>query len=150
MITEYRHTGLVVNNINKSHKFYCKLLDLKVIQNFVEEGDYFNKLIGGKTLKAKVIKAISPDNIYLELIEFIGVKKIKIKKPKKYTQIGQLHVCFTVKNILSVYKKLKKNRVKFISPPLSSNYDEVKTCFCYDPDFNLVQLVEGKHIKSNL
>ena len=150
MITAYRHTGIVVNNIKKSQKFYCKLLDLKVIQNFIEEGDYFNKLIGGKTLRAKVIKAISKDYIYLELIEFINEKKKKIKKPKKYTEVGQLHICFTVKNIFSIYKKLKKNRVKFISPPLKSDFDPVITCFCYDPDFNLVQLVEGKPIKKKI
>ena len=83
MITEYRHTGLVVNNIKKSYQFYCKLLDLKTIQNFIEHGDYFNKLIGEKNLKAKIIKIISPDNIYLELIEFIKVKKKKNKKTKK-------------------------------------------------------------------
>ena len=110
MITEYRHTGLVVNNIKKSYKFYCKFLDLKVIQDFIEEGDYFNQLIGEKKLKAKVIKAISPDYIYLELIEFINSKREKIKKPKKYTDVGQLHICFTVKNIFSVYKKLKETK----------------------------------------
>ena len=45
MIKEYRHTGLIVNDISKSRKFYCELLNLKIIQNFIEEGDYFNKLI---------------------------------------------------------------------------------------------------------
>tara|TARA_B110000971_G_scaffold211785_1_gene240469 strand:+ start:988 stop:1440 length:453 start_codon:yes stop_codon:yes gene_type:complete len=150
MITEYRHTGLVVNNIKKSYRFYCKFLDLKIIQNFIEKGNYFNELIGEKNLKAKVIKAISPDYIYLELIEFINAKRKKINKPKKYTDVGQLHICFTVKNIFSVYKKLKKNKVKFISPPLKSDFDDVKTCFCYDPDYNLIQLVEGKPIKKKI
>ena len=78
MIKEYRHTGLIVNDISKSRKFYCELLNLKIIQNFIEEGDYFNKLIKEKKLKAKVIKAISSDNIYVELIEFINAKKNKL------------------------------------------------------------------------
>ena len=72
MITRYRHTGLIVRDIQKSRRFYCELLNLKIIQNFIEEGDYFNKLINGKNLRAKVIKAISSDNIYVELIEFIN------------------------------------------------------------------------------
>ena len=75
MIKKYRHTGLIVNNLSKSRKFYCDLLNLKIIQNFIEEGDYFNKLIKEKKLKAKVIKAISPDHVYVELIEFINAKK---------------------------------------------------------------------------
>ena len=79
MLKKYRHTGLIVSDISKSRKFYCELLNLKIIQNFVEEGDYFNKLIKEKKLKAKVIKAISPDHVYVELIEFINAKKNKIQ-----------------------------------------------------------------------
>ena len=147
MITRYRHTGLVVRNIQKSRRFYCDLLNLKIIQNFIEEGEYFNKLINGKNFRAKVIKAISSDNIYVELIEFINAKKLKVKKPKKYTKVGEIHLCFTVKKIDKLYRKLKRNGVKFLSPPLKSVFDPVKTCFCYDPDFNLIQLVEGGNIK---
>ena len=61
-----------------------------------------------------------------------------------------MHLCFTVKNIDGLYKKLKKNKVKFFSPPLKSDYDDVKTCFCYDPDYNLVQFVEGKRIRKKV
>ena len=147
MIIRYRHTGLVVRNIKKSRKFYCDLLNLKIIQNFIEEGEYFNKLINGNNLRAKVIKAISSDNIYVELIEFINTKKLKVKKPKKYTKVGEIHLCFTVKKIDKLYRKLKRNGVKFLSPPLKSVFDPVKTCFCYDPDFNLIQLVQGGNIK---
>ena len=147
MITRYRHTGLVVRNIQKSRRFYCDLLNLKIIQNFIEEGEYFNKLINGKNFRAKVIKAISSDNIYVELIEFINAKKLKVKKPKKYTKVGEIHLCFTVKKIDKLYRKLKRNGVKFLSPPLKSVFDPVKTCFCYDPDFNLIQLVQGGNIK---
>ena len=147
MITNYRHTGLVVKNLERSKKFYCKLLNFKVIQNIIEEGDYFNKLINEKKLRAKVIKARLQDNVVLELLEFINAKKKSIKKPRRYYPVGTMHLCFTVKNIEQVYKKLKRNKVKFLSPPLASDYDNIKTCFCYDPDFNLVQFVEGKQIR---
>ena len=147
MITNYRHTGLVVKNLNRSKNFYCTLLNFKIVQNIIEEGDYFNKLINEKNLIAKVIKAKLPDNVILELLEFTNIKKKAVKKPRKYTPVGTVHMCFTVKNIDQVYKKLKKDRVKFFSPPLASDFDPVKTCFCYDPDFNLVQFVEGKQIK---
>ena len=79
MIKEYRHTGLIVNDISKSRKFYCELLNFKIIQNIIEKGDYFNQSIKEKKLKAKVIKAISPDHVYVELIEFINAKKNKIQ-----------------------------------------------------------------------
>jgi len=147
MITNYRHTGLVVKNLERSRKFYCELLNFKVIQCIIEEGNYFNRLIKEKNLRAKVIKAKLPDNVVLELLEFINAKKKKIKKPRRYYPVGTMHLCFTVKNIERTYRKLKKNRIKFFSPPLASDYDNVKTCFCYDPDYNLVQFVEGKQIR---
>jgi catechol 2,3-dioxygenase-like lactoylglutathione lyase family enzyme len=147
MITKYRHTGLVVNNLSKSRKFYCELLNFKIIQNIIEKGEYFNKLINEKNLKAKVIKAKLQDNIVLELLEFINAKKKRAKKPRRYYPVGTIHMCFTVKNINDVYKKLKKNKVKFLSSPLQSDFDDVITCFCYDPDFNLVQFVEGRQIR---
>ena len=75
MITSYRHTGLVVKNLERSRKFYCGLLNFKVIQSIIEEGNYFNKLINEKNLRAKVIKAKLPDNVVLELLEFINAKK---------------------------------------------------------------------------
>ena len=150
MIKQYRHTGIVVNNINTARKFYCKLLNLKILQDFIEEGNYFNKLINEKKLRAKVIKAKSADNVVLELVEFINAKKKKIKKPRRYYPVGTMHMCFTVSNIDGIYKKLKKNKVRFFSPPLKSDFDDVKTCFCYDPDYNLVQFVEGKQIKKKI
>ncbi len=147
MITNYRHTGLVVKNLKRSKKFYCKLLNFKIIQNIIEEGNYFNQLINEKNLRAKVIKARLPDNVVLELLEFINTKKTTIKKPRRYYPVGTIHMCFTVTNINHIYSKLKRNKIKFFSPPLSSDYDNVKTCFCYDPDFNLVQFVEGRQIR---
>ena len=53
-----------------------------------------------------------------------------------------MHICFTVKNIEKFFNKLKKNNIKFISPPLKSDFDPVKTCFFFDPDNNYVQIVE--------
>tara|TARA_Y100000031_G_scaffold140514_1_gene168281 strand:- start:1688 stop:2140 length:453 start_codon:yes stop_codon:yes gene_type:complete len=147
VITNYRHTGLVVKNLKRSKKFYCKLLNFKIIQNIIEEGNYFNQLINEKNLRAKVIKARLPDNVVLELLEFINTKKTTIKKPRRYYPVGTIHMCFTVTNINHIYSKLKRNKIKFFSPPLSSDYDNVKTCFCYDPDFNLVQFVEGRQIR---
>ena len=143
---KYRHTGIVVNNIQKSKRFYCDFLKLKVIQELEEKGDYFNQLLKSKNLKAKVIKAISEDNIYVELIEFYGPKK-KIKVYKKFNLVGKIHLCFTVNNINKLYIKLRKKKITFLSKPLSSIYDKVKTCFCYDPDLNLIQFVEGENLK---
>ncbi len=147
MIKKFRHSGIVVSNLKKSEYFYCKLLNFKILQRLVEKGPYWNKLINDKNTVVKVIKAVLPDKTVLELTEFQGVKRKKILKPRKYSLVGTIHLCFTVKDIDNLYKKLKKKKIKFFSQPLSSIYDPVKTCFCYDPDYNLIQFVEGKQIR---
>jgi catechol 2,3-dioxygenase-like lactoylglutathione lyase family enzyme len=141
----YRHTGIVVYNLKKSYKFY-KSLGLELVSNIIEEGNYFNNLIGETKLKAKVLKLKSKDNIIIEIIDYLNVKKKKAKKPKTMITTGTMHMCFTVSNIEKIFHKLKKNKIFFFSPPLKSIFDPVTTCFCYDPDYNLVQFVQGKQV----
>ena len=142
MIKCFRHSGIVVSNLKKSEYFYCKLLNFKILQRLVEEGPYWNKLINEKNTSVKVIKASLPDKTVLELTEFQGVRRRKISKPRRYSPVGTIHLCFTVKNIDNYFKRLSKNKIKFISPPLKSDFDPVSTCFFLDPDYNYVQLVE--------
>ena len=144
MIIKTRHVGLIVKNIVKSKKFYGKILGLKLKKELIEEGKYFNSLIGLKKSKAKVVKIDLPDQTYIELIEFKKPKSSQKVKIEKFSKLKQMHICFTVKNIDDYFKKLKKNKIKFISPPLKSDFDPVSTCFFFDPDFNYVQLVEDK------
>lgn len=145
MITNFRHVGIVVRDLKKSSLFYQKTLGLKKVVRLIEGNDYFNKLINSKNLKAEVLKLKSKDGIVVEIIEYLKPKEMNTKI-NKMTDIGTMHMCFTVKNIDSLYKKIKKNKYKTFSKPLKSTYDPVTTFFCYDPDFNIVQFVEGKKI----
>lgn len=142
MIIKTRHVGLIVKNIIKSKKFYGKILGLKLKKELIEEGKYFNYLIGLKKSKAKVVKIDLPDKTYIELIEFEKPKSSQKVKIEKFSKLKQMHICFTVKNINNYFKRLRKNKIKFISPPLKSDFDPVSTCFFLDPDYNYVQIVE--------
>ena len=59
-----------------------------------------------------------------------------------FNAIGCNHVCFTVDDIESLYNRMSSRGVKFVTRPLQSDFDPVKTCFCYDPDGTLIQFVE--------
>lgn len=142
MILKSRHFGIIVSDIEKSKYFYSKILGLKIQTELIEKGNYFNNLINLKNSTAKVAKIDIPDSTYIELIQFINIKKNIDKKIHKFNKLKQMHICFTVKNIEKFFNKLKKNNIKFISPPLKSDFDPVKTCFFFDPDNNYVQIVE--------
>ena len=55
----YRHTGIIVRNIDKSYIFYNKFLRLKKVSRIIESGDYFNSLTNTKNLKADVLKVLT-------------------------------------------------------------------------------------------
>ena len=79
MIKSYRHTGIVVSDLKKSEKFYNKLLNLKKVSRMIESGDYLNALSGAKNLKADILKVKSSDNVIIELVQFLDLKKKKGK-----------------------------------------------------------------------
>lgn len=137
----FRHSGIVVKSMEKSMKFYCDLLNHKVIVDFIEEGKYFENLIGIADARARVVKAGLPDKTFVELIEFLNVD-IFDKNFSGFNFRGCNHICFNDDDIETTHNNLVKEGVVFITPPLASEFDPVKTCFCYDPDGTLVQFVE--------
>ena len=142
MIVKTRHFGIIVKDIQVSTNFYSKILGLDMKSELLENGNYFNKLINLDNKEAKVIKINIPDSTYIELIQFINLSSSQKTELYNFDKVKQMHICFTVKEIDKFYLHLKSLNVTFISPPLKSDFDPVKTCFFYDPDFNYVQIVE--------
>ena len=65
MISSFRHVGVVVKDMESAMRFYCDYLEHEVIVDFIEKGDYFNRLIGLVETEARFVKVHSPDGIYL-------------------------------------------------------------------------------------
>tara|TARA_B100001989_G_C24102016_1_gene252205 strand:+ start:72 stop:494 length:423 start_codon:yes stop_codon:yes gene_type:complete len=137
---EFRHVGIIVKDIKISKKFYVNTLGLKKVVSLTEKGTYLNKLISTNKLEAKVVKLKTKCDTIIEIIEF---SKKNLQSRKNFMDIiGTMHMCFTVKNIEKLYKKIKKKGYRCFSNPLESPYNPVSTFFCYDPDNNIVQYTE--------
>ena len=66
MITNIRHFGIVVKNMEKALHFYKDFLKLKIIKMKLEEGKYINTLLGLQRCKLHTVKlGITKDNIPL-------------------------------------------------------------------------------------
>jgi catechol 2,3-dioxygenase-like lactoylglutathione lyase family enzyme len=141
MITKFRHAGIVVRDMEKSLKFYRDALGFAVVIDEIEEGEYLSRLIGLRDASERVVKVAMQDGTVIELMEMLSPLA---QRPATYdfNVIGCNHIAFTVNNIDQIYRDLKNAGVTFVSEPLSSTYDPVKTMFCYDPDKTLVQFVE--------
>ena len=141
MLTEVRHIGIVVKNIENSLKFYRDLLGLQIQRTMNESGEYIDNMLGFKDVKVKTVKMSAPNGLTLvELLEFDAPKGRDLSN--QINDLGASHVAFTVSNIDEMYEKLKQSGIKFNAPPQLSPDGYAKVTFCFDPDGTPVELVQ--------
>ncbi|MCM8778977.1 MAG: VOC family protein [Candidatus Omnitrophica bacterium] len=139
MVNGLRHACILVRNLERSLKFYQGLLGMEVERVIELAGEYPETLLGLKGIKLTYVKLRNknqPKNSP-PVFELHCWEKPYVRIKPSYN-----HISFTVDNLESEYKRLKKQGVKFISKPLKTPYASTKVCFCYDPDKNLIELVE--------
>ena len=76
MIEGIRHTGIVVNNLQKASEFYLAL-GFKIQAKANEEGRFIEKVTGFKNVNIEWIKMVLNDGNLLELIQYNNPKKEK-------------------------------------------------------------------------
>lgn len=139
MIKNFRHTCLVVSNLEESLKFYKDIIGLKVFKKLTVEGEYPETAFNIKGIKLTYVKMHSPNQAkdsppIFELHYW--------ENPRMLPKAGYNHISFTVEDIDYEYKRLSKSGVKFISKPITAPDNNTKICFGYDPDKNLIEFVE--------
>ena len=107
-----RHTGLVTKNLKKSLNFWCKLIGFKINLKLKEKGRTIDQVLGYKNILVKTLKLRDANNNFLELLYFYNSPKTKKNKIKAYSE-GYTHISLTVKNLDSLYKKLRRAKIKF-------------------------------------
>lgn len=135
-----RHVGIVVSDLERSLRFYEKLLGLKVVKRAEEVGEFIDKVCGLDKTRLITVKLAADDGSLVEILSFNShaVKKIE----RQIYDIGVSHVAFTVNDIDREYSKLCREGIKFISPPSLSPDGLAKVAFCKDPDGVYIELVE--------
>lgn len=138
----YRHTGIVVDDMELQLKFYKDLLNLDVYYDQYEDGLWLSKILPIESNKyARIVKLGKRDTIMVELIGF-SEWTYREMTVKAYNEVGITHVAFQVDNIDDMYENLKNEGVTFIYSPSTNPDRNAKVCFCYDFEGNLVELVQ--------
>ena len=141
MLTDVRHIGIVVKNIENSLKFYRDIFGLQIQRSMNESGKYIDNMLGFENVKVKTVKMFAPNGpTLIELLEFDVPKGRDLSN--QINDLGASHVAFTVSNIDEVYDKLKQSGIKFNASPQLSPDGYAKVTFCLDPDNTPVELVE--------
>lgn len=141
MISEFRHVGIVVKDLEKTLHFYRDVLGLAVSKEMDEEGSFVDTILGLTKVKVKTIKMLLPQGGGIELLHY----RSPVMPESSSCQIherGITHFALTVKDLDSQYKRLSQEGVEFIAPPATSPNGYAKVAFCKDPEGNYIELVE--------
>jgi catechol 2,3-dioxygenase-like lactoylglutathione lyase family enzyme len=136
-----RHTGIVVQNLESSLKFYHDLLGLKIVKDFEEEGEYIDKISCLSNVKLRMIKLTTDDGSMVELLKYTSHPQKKSNTPT-ICNTGCSHLAFSVDDVEHEYERLTMKGVKFNSPPCISPDGYAKVAICQDPDGVFIELVE--------
>ena len=140
IVTGFRHTGIIVNNMERSVKFYKDILGLEIIQDFIDSSDYINEITGLQNGSAHFIKLRMADGTVLELLEYPTHPTTPLHI--NIINVGICHIALRVESTDTAYATLKEFGIPVLSKPVLSSEGIAKVFFCLDPDGVRVELVE--------
>ena len=139
-VSNIRHTGIVVKDLDASLWFYRDLLGFEVSRKMVESGEYLDTVLGLDNATVTTVKMACNDNQMIELLDFEGSSENE--QARTIDNIGLTHVAFTVDDIDGLYQRLIKQDIHFISKPTVSSEGYAKVAFCKAPEGTFIELVE--------
>jgi len=140
MIKDIRHTGIVVEDLEASIRFYRGLLGFVTVRQMEESGDYLDNILAMNGIEVTTVKMTAPDGQMIELLKFHSHPREK--KQCEVHDIGITHIAFTVDNLDDVYHNLMAEGIKFNSRPQQSPDGYAKVAFCLAPEGTYIELVE--------
>ena len=144
MITQIRHTGLVVADLKGALRFWRDLLGFKVEKQMDESGPHIDAMMGLKDVRVTTVKMTAPAGGMIELLHFQSHPDSPAWLGQPYST-GLTHIAMTVGNMDMAFKKLAEAGVLFPAPPQYSPDGTVKVIYCKGPEGVLLELVERLH-----
>ena len=157
-ILGHRHTGIIVNDLDKMLEFYMGL-GLALRRRDFEEGPFIDGLLGTDNISLETAKLMLEDEgvpmkyrFQLELMK-IKNKNVETKKvmrdPTKFDffgiSVGILDIAFTVDDIDSVLRFIVKHGGNLIGEPLMTVAGfPALHCYARDPEGNVLHIAENR------
>ena len=143
MVTEIRHTGIVVDDLDEWINYFVHILEFKIFKRVDESGSYIDKMLGLVNGMVTTVKLKALDGNIVELLKFrSGAESSVDKIENKIYSTGITHMAFTVISIDNLYSKLRLHGYKFISPPVITQDNFAKVAFCIGPGGVYFEFVE--------
>ena len=142
-MTQIRHIGVTVSNLEKSLNFYTEMLGFEIQKKAHESGECLENFTSLKDVNVTTVKMVDKTKNILELLCFEShPEKPHNNKARRLSEIGCSHFALTVENLDALYEKLVDCGIEFNYPVQISPDGKVKVAFCRDPDGTFIELVE--------
>ena len=140
------HTGFVVNELERSLKFYRDLLGLEVERDQILEGEFISELAGYTDARLHIVYlGIGDMKHSVELIQYLNPVGGITPIPER-NQVGATHLGIIVDDLDRFYTELTSKGIRFVNPPAirpGAVYPMAqKGCYLQDPDGNWLELLE--------
>ena len=150
MIRAVDHINIVVSNLERSVKFYTEILGFTEIKRADLSGEWIEKIVGLKNVKATVVYVVAPDGEpRIELLHYHTPAGARIAANAIANTVGLRHIAFRVQNIDETVKKLRDAGVALLTDPIKVPNTVVEhdlgsklLCYFHDPDGTLLELAE--------
>jgi catechol 2,3-dioxygenase-like lactoylglutathione lyase family enzyme len=140
-ITNIRHIGIVVSDMQKELEFYRDLLGMTVWWEDRDESQIVRQVTGVPEANIWMVKLKAEDGVSIELLKYLSHPQ-SLPEPKKSFDAGCNHVALQVDDIEALYKKLLSAGIRFHTPPVTSSDGAAKVTYCRDPEGVIIELVE--------
>ena len=141
MVTNIRHTGIVVSNMETSLPFYRDLLGLTVWWDQVEDGPMVEAVTGVPGARIHTVKLKAPDGVSIELLQYLNTPT-PVPPPAAANTVGCNHVALQVKDLDELYRRAAGGGTRFHCAPVVAPGGKAKVTYCRDPEGVVLELVE--------
>ncbi len=142
MITGLNHSGLVVEDLDRSINFYRDVIGLEVVRTLEREGGPISEVVGYENTQLKGAMLSLNDGHLIELIQYINPEVSELPTQERAV-LGGSHIAFNVDDIQKTMDALISNDAKQLNPPVETAPGR-KACYMQDPDGNWIELLEIK------
>jgi catechol 2,3-dioxygenase-like lactoylglutathione lyase family enzyme len=143
MILGFGHPAIVVQDLERSTKFYCEAFGFKVFSDANEgwcDNLFIDTAIGLKNSKA-VGRMLSGHNCYLELFQFSHPSSVAPNPAALCAaDLGLRHLCFYTDDVEKEYSRAIALGASTLGRPQKSS--GIAAVYIRDPEGNIIELAE--------
>ena len=143
MIKNIRHAAIVVSDLQKQREFYESFFGFTLVKEDIETGPFIEQVVGLPEVNLQWVKLRTPNGILIELLKYVSPGDQKPKEKKQHShQLGHSHLAFTVDNLERFVSEFKARRGEVVNEPAVNPEKTAKVCYIYDPEGNILEIVE--------